>query len=132
MAEARDAGARVLVAESRQMPFCRSAFREAYGGPNAKLRAVPWQQADDGTQEPGGVAVGGTEGEAPPMWLLDSEVDVEVDDDYGSNEDHNQTHIQPELNLPGLVDFMNTHQSLYNLAQNYHHHIYHTHQYSNR
>ena len=74
------AGARVIVAESRQMPFCRKAFSEALsvavgdaGGSSRPLRleAVRWdsEEASEAEGERHEVAVGG--GEEAPIWALD-------------------------------------------------------------
>lgn len=76
--EAVSNGARVLVAESRQMPDCRSAFSEALnlgrpqGEPKLRLRACEHAGADGFTSHLR-VAVGGSGGEdEAPMWFLDA------------------------------------------------------------
>ena len=86
------AGARVIVAESRQMPFCRRAFSEALGvhlggdsGVSSssvlRLEAVSWdtpaEEAEDGAVSRHEVAVGGGGEEAAPMWVLDYVCDRE-------------------------------------------------------
>lgn len=83
--QAIERGSTVLVAESRQMPFCRSAFSEALSLGRAdasrwRLRAVPWTWPDDDDAKDEGsatreeIAVGG-DADAP-MWILDSSEDM--------------------------------------------------------
>lgn len=79
--EALDRGARVLVAESRQMPQCRGAFSEALnlgrpdGATKMKLMAHEWPaelEPADSSSSHLSVAVGGGPEASSTIWLLDA------------------------------------------------------------